>query len=771
MKERFIEIVLARPRVFIGLTVLLSLSLGLGVVFIQVDDNLMNLLPHDMPSYQIMEQIENTFGKSDFIIIALGKEGETVYRPDVLSAVGRLCDELEGVSGVDKVASLTTVNDIRSSDLGFDVVPLVERERLKEPGYIENIRQRIQENHLFQGFVSEDERYAAITLTLDVDAREDVVMERITRVTKRYEPEYQVYISGMPYIRGYVGKAVRSDVASLLRLVLLILFAVIFFSLRTLKGTILTMAVIGLSVLPTMGLMGLLKVKFTLINTSMPVILLAVACADSIHIITHFLHKYRGGLRDVKHAIALTMSELLLPVVLTSVTTLLGFLSLTPSEITALLPYGLLIGFGVVWAWVLSVTFLPAMISIVRWPEHSYRQTFQSGLGGTSFHKAGAYLVKHARGILVGAVILVIAAAMGIPRLNVEVNVEKFFTPDSPIRQMASFIDDHFTGSTNIAILVDGDIKDPAVLQEMLDVQSFAEAYPDVGETLSIADMIVNMNRAMNGDDPSFEKVPETREQVAQLLLLYSFSGDPADFERFVTNDYDRALINVRMKSLSTSETEKMIKDLERFLVTRRDDVRVRPSGSAVFIKDLVGMVVRSSLLSIGVSLLLIFIVALVALRSFWMALLTAIPLACAVVLNFGLMGWFGIDLSHVTALLSAIVIGVGVDYAIHFMANYQLHIQRGLIGPARVLRTVEDVGKPILLNAFSVTLGFLVLLFSNFLPIRYLGGLVGLSMLTCAFGALIILPAILSLSSPTNSQVQVVPDADHVVTRGSEKL
>ncbi|BAS27296.1 efflux RND transporter permease subunit [Limnochorda pilosa] len=760
---RWIEGMLRHPRAVIAGAVLLSLLGALGITRIEIDDRLEALLPPDMESLVVWHEIEEIFGTTEPIVVAAGREGASIWDPTTLRTVDQLRARLEELPEVDSVTGITNANHLIASDFGFEVGPLLEMERLEEPGYLQAARGALGGNEMLQALVSEDEAYTLLLVTLRVDADEVAAGPAIQRVIDTLEPELDVHVAGTPFFLGVIAEEIRGDVLSLVRFVFLVLFLVVLLSLRSLKGALLTMAVIALTAMTTLGLMGWTGNKFTVANTSMPIVLLAIASADSIHIITHFLRRLRAR-GDAREAAAETVRHLMLPVLLTSVTTALAFLSLIGSPITVLGPYGYLTAIGVGWAWVLSATFLPCLLSISRWPAHGAVRGGQAALR-TFWSRLAGVVIRRRVAITGIATLLVVASALGVPRVLVEVSMTSMLSPESTLRQASSFLDERFSAGSNLSLLVTGDLYDPALLEDMLDVEAFIEGEEGVGHARSIADLVASMNKAFNGEDPAFERIPETREAVAQLLLLYSFSGDPADLERFVTTGYDRAQISVQMESLSTQRVSRMVDDLKRYLEAEKPGLRAAPTGFAVFLRDLVPLVVRSSVTSVIVALIIMVLVAGIAFRSARLGILTVVPLGATVVLLFGIMGWTGIPLSHVNALMAAIAIGVGVDYAIHFVAAYQRQGNAGRRREERVTGALMEVGPPVAFNALSVGGGFAVLLASRFVPISFLGGLVTFAMIVSALGALILIPSLLLMGREKAATRPVPSDAERPVS------
>jgi predicted RND superfamily exporter protein len=226
-------------------------------------------------------------------------------------------------------------------------------------------------------------------------------------------------------------------------------------------------------------------------------------------------------------------------------------------------------------------------------------------------------------------------------------------------------------------------------------------------------------------------------------------SGDPDDFESLVNYEYDAGLITTMMHTVSTKDVVQIADDIENFLHTGTPDLNIEISGLMMFLKDFVELVVQSSITSIFVSIGVILCISWIFFRSWKFGILSVIPLTSAVILNFGLMGWFGVDLTHFTALLTSIIIGVGVDFSIHYIAEFIRYTKNGVNKDEISYKVVNDVGYPILLDVFS-NMGFAALIFSSLIPIVHIGGLMVFAMLSTSFGTLTILATIMEMNKHT---------------------
>ncbi|UCH63267.1 MAG: MMPL family transporter [Fidelibacterota bacterium] len=752
MKQQFIQWTIRRPKLSIGLAVVLSLTLASGIWFLHIEDDIMKMLPEDIPSRIVWDEIEEQFGSTEPLLVSVGREGQSIFTPKGLATVWDLTRTLEDHPAVDEVRSLATMNRI-DSDEGFLEVSDLMPKRDINPEEIADLRDYLARNTDLGGMlVSKDEFFAMLAVVPTLDASDKELVQAVAEMTSDGPKGGNGHTGGLPFVRGTLVKLVLWEIITLMCIAVPILVFILLINLRSPRGLRMVLPVIGLSVGTMLGFFGWMSkltgsdlFNFTLINGSMGVILLTIATADSVHIMTRFFREVRQR-RDVKASVAATMDVLMLPVFLTSVTTMAGFISLVSAPLRAMIGYGITVSFGIAWAWYLSVTFLPSLMSISKWDLEG-RALRSAGTFERIIHRIGQYVLRKPRTVLLTGGLIVLVACIGIFMVRVEVNVINFFKPTAPIRQSMEFLDSHFYGTLNFAFKVEGDLKEPDVLLGMQQVQRQLEREPTVGNTASLANIIAKLHRVVMDDSAQYEVIPDSRDKVANLLTLYSMSGDPDDFSSLVDYDYRMGLVSATVKMSATEELIAMVDRIHDYVDTHQSPaLSISLSGFPVFMRDFMNVLIKSSLLSIGLSLILVIILAGIFFKSIRWGLLAVIPLASAIALNFGLMGWLGIELSHVTALFTAIIIGVGVDFAVHFIAQYRNFLKSGTSRDEVSQIAIDDVGYPILLNVAAVSVGFTALLFSEFIPMVYMGGLVIISMVSCAVGTLTLLATLVHL-------------------------
>ena len=267
----------------------------------------------------------------------------------------------------------------------------------------------------------------------------------------------------------------------------------------------------------------------------------------------------------------------------------------------------------------------------------------------------------------------------------------------------------------------------------------FVEKNNKIAVTYSIADVVKQMHRTVMDDSLKYESIPTSREKVNNLFTMYSMSGDPDDFSAMIDYDYTVGLITALSTVMTTEEVFSFVVSVSNYITTYfNENLNINVTGMIVVIRDMVIMIIQSSSLSILFSLILIGIIASIFFKRILWGFLAVVPLTAAVILNFGLMGHFNVTLNHITAILSSIIIGVGVDFAIHFISQFR-RLSQTVHEDQLSLEVIKDVGYPIILDAGS-NMGFGALLFSAFVPVQYIGGLMVFAMISTSMGTLTLL-------------------------------
>ena len=750
IRSWIIEHVLENPKKAIALPVLFTLSMGLGINYLVIDDDMMAMLPETLDSRMSWDAVQDEFGSTEVIFIAFGNKGRTVYSSESFALLWDLTKALENVNQVEKVSCITTISKIESED-GFMEISDLQPARDLSLSQIDKIKEYLLSNTTIKKrAVSESDEYLNIMVQPYEDIPHDIMRDVVVAIGDSIlSADYEIHYGGTAYITGSVPTMIRNDITILLRVGLFIMAIVLMVNLRNPFAVIMVFSVIIQSLVVMAGFMGWMvfitgseRFYFTIVNSSMPIILLTIANSDGVHFVAKFFKEMRNK-KDVKKSVEATMDTLLVPIFLTSLTTMAAFLSLSFAPIKQLMGYGICISLGIAHAFFLSSTFLPAAISLKKWDMNSKAVTRPSIFENLITY-FGKTVSTNPKSILGSGVLIATAGIIGLLYLKVDVNIASFFRQGTEFRNSIDFIDQEMTGTMDIRVRLEGSMKNPRTLNEIVNLQDMLENNKKVTTSFSIADVVKQMHRVVMDDDPDFETIPKDQGKVNNLFSMYSMSGDPEDFSAMVDYEYSVGLVTALSRVMSTEEIISIVDEIEEYVGDLKSVGSASVTGMAVVIRDLVYLVVQSSVISIVMSVILIGLITSLFFKRIAWGMMAIIPLSVAVVINFGFMGLAGIHLSHVTALLASVIIGVGVDFAIHYISQFR-RLSKISENNALTNDVIEDVGYPIILDSAS-NMSFGALLFSAFIPVQYMGGLMVFAMISTSIGTLTFLAAMAEL-------------------------
>ena len=750
LRSWFIKQSLDFPVRTIIFSLLITLFTASGARFFIIDDDMLKILPKDLDSRVSWDLIQDEFGSTEVIFVAFGKEGKSIFNPGAMATLWDLTKALEGTNQVEEVISISSASRMDNND-GFMEIDDLQSERNLNQKEVDRIQGYLDKNPTIKKrFISKDNQYFLITIQPYESGALNTFRDSITTISSPILNDYEIHYGGQAYLTGTMPELIRDDVVGLARIGVLIMTVILLANLRSIAGVTMVLMLIGLSLIAMIGVQGWVyhltgsdRFLFTLANTSMPIILLTIANSDGVHVISKFFKELRVK-KDSRKALASTMDSLLIPIFLTTITTIAAFATMTVSPIEPLFGYGIIIGAGIAWAWFLSSLLLPAVISLKKWDNNSIairrRSIFENII-----KKLGKVVLTHPKYVFTVGVAFVIIGCTGLSKIIVDVNMVNFFEPGTEIRDSMDFLDEKMAGTVDIRVRAEGDMKNPEILSSMRKLQNIMEEDEKVSTSFSIANVVEQMHRTVMDDDPSYEVIPDNQDKVNNLFTMYSMSGDPDDFSSMVDYEYKIGLITAFSKVMSTIEIFDYVEKMNREVMSlEASGLDLEFTGMIVILRDLVDMIVSSSILNIVFSLIIIGIIASIFFKRILWGLLAVVPLFSAVIINFGFMGYFGIELSHVTALLSSIIIGVGVDFSIHYISQFR-RLSRTVESDKLSREVIDDVGYPIILDAGS-NMGFGALLFSVFLPIQNIGGLMVFAMVSTSIGTLTVLAALSEL-------------------------
>ena len=536
-------------------------------------------------------------------------------------------------------------------------------------------------------------------------------------------------------------------------IVILVIMLVLYLVLRNVKSTLFTLLVVLFSVIWAFGLMAAVNIPIYAVSTMIPVMLIAIGVADGIHLYSHmylFLKEHPRATRQ--EAVKDMLHEMWRPVVMTSVTTAVGFISLLTSQVYPIKYFGIFTAFGVMMAMVFSLLLIPAAILVFGLPhaKKKIEKEDDDEAGDYLAYRFAEGVLKHKNLIYGISILIAVISIWGMTKVWINSSFLEKFERDSDIVLTDQFINEHFGGTSTLNVVLEGDhentFKEPQALKQIVEMQNDVVGHlPVVGNSFSLGDYLKRMNKVMHADSVQYDAIPDNQELIAQYLLLYEMSGDPENLWQVVTEDYKKANVTFQLKSDNSKALKSAIAIIEKYKPRfEQMGIQVNYAGSGYKALVFTDLILEGQITSLIMSLFIIIILLALMFKKISIGLIGSVPIILTALIGFGVMGLLNIPLSTTTALISSIAIGIGIDYAVHFIERYKIYAEQTGDKLKTVHLTMHHSGRAIIFNAIVVIAGFLVLLFSVFPPNRVLGAMVSLNMFTSFLGTVTIMFIIL---------------------------
>lgn len=756
--DRFYGLIVRRPKLTLLLIALLTAFFAFHARHIQLDSSIESLLPEEDPEKEYYEEVRRLYGSDEIIVVGL--VADTVYRPETLKKIARITEKIREMPEVKSVASLTNAQDVIKS-VAEDTLLIPEIPGTEE-GW-EALKGRIAEHPVYlKNLVSPDGRAAAINVTFlesitDEEFRRRGLDARIREILAGEEGPERLYYTGLPRFKVHMVDSMRQDLKYFLPLVLLCIVVVMFASFRSVRGVVLPALASLVGLTWTLGIIVLAGSRLSLGSITLPPLLLVLGTVYSLHVVAEYYELARPG-SQVREVVLETLRKTGMPVLITALTTALGFASLVVNRIVSIREMGLFSSLGILFAFLLAVTLVPALLCLLPLPKRRAEQF--SPLLSAALQSISRMDMKYRRPILLAGIVTAVLAAWQIPSIIVDSNFQSFFRKQDPIRQASDAINEHLAGSSAFYVTIDGEergiIKKWDTLRRIKDLQLYIDSLPGIEKTISLVDYCEMLDRGIQAVPPlegmgeesgghpetTFWQNPSQLDGVLQLVFLNakSISG--------VANHpvFSRTNIIARTSLSRASDVAATVEKIQEFAArTFPPELTVRATGELILHTRTSGDIVRGQIQSLGLAAGIIFIVMSAMFLSFRIGLIAMVPNVFPILVFFGLMGASGAVLSLSTNIIAAIVLGIAVDDTIHLMTRLSAQVRATADREEALLHTFSTVGKPVFYTSAILFLGFLTLCVSSFVPIREFGLLAATSMVVALAADVVLLPAILS--------------------------
>ena len=721
--------------------------------YLEVESNVVNALPETDSIVRLFNDVGKRFGSNEIGLIII--ESNNVFEPGVLEDIRRVTDTLSEMEGITSVRSLTNMTSFNVEGDNFEVDDLIS-EWPENEADAEKLKEKITKNKLVSGtLASEDGTSTLIIFNFESGKEIDKIAENVFRKINDMHLKEKVYFAGSTFLTAYIAEIISGDMMKLIPISFLLIALILYMNFHSVRGVVMPLLTAALAIIWAIGLYTLMGFKLSMVTNNVPIIILAVGSAYAIHVLNRVMQNKK---KKPKKAIINALSLITLPVILTALTTMVGFLSfIFGAYLSMIRDFGILAAMGTFFSAFLALIFVPALLAVSYPRKKGKKKAGAFAIDRKS--KMNTYflfplyklIINHPKRIVLIWVVLVLVGIGGIFKLKRSVSVSDYFKSDHPASIADHIMEEKYGGSKPLYIVFKGNIQSPEVLKGMYNFEQYLLKSPYVTGTQSVADIVKMLNKALAGED----KIPDDEMSIQQLWFLMG----QQDMSQLVSEDLDEAVVMAKFSNEGQENMKAFRKYVKSYLDTHKpDDYTIQLTGMPYVNEQLDKSLVRSQTTSLIIAVILVIAIVSLIFRSIVEGLYASAPIISTIAILYGFMGLAGMPLNIVTVLVASVAMGIGIDYSIHFISNFNLSLKKH----HNIYKAVQDAvlvsGKAIMINFFSVSAGFLVLVFSDLMPMVYFGFLIALSMFGSSMGALTLLPATILLGN----RKLIMKEAEH---------
>ncbi len=745
------KIIQWRWAVIVG-ALLLVVATASGARFLTMTTDYRVWFSSENPQLQAYEELQKIYTQDDNISFIIKPATGTVFEQKFLASVFKLTQEAWKIPFATRVDSLTnfqysfaegddlTVRDlITKPDLSPEEVAVVKTVALAEPLLLNRI-------------ITSDSTTTNINVTLTLPGENLSENAQIMAAARKLandflaeNPEARVALTGVTPLNDAFNTSGQRDVETLVPIMYGILLLVMIALLRSFSGTFSTLMVIGFSAATAMGIAGWIGISLTPVSLTAPTIILTIAIADSIHIlITMFKNMQQGDRKN--EAIVESLRVNFGPVFLTSLTTIIGFMSLNFSDAPPFRDFGNITAMGVAAAWVYSIMLLPALMAVLPVrvkPKQQEKSTLMDRLAD--------FVIRRRRPVFFAMTALSLGLIAMIPRIELNDQFVRYFDESLTFRSDTEFANKNLPGmyqvNWSLPAKESGGISEPEYLAKVGDFTDWLRAQKAVTHVATLTDVFKRLNKNMNGDDESFYKLPDSRNLAAQYLLLFEMSLPYGlDLNNQINVDKSSMRLIVTLKDISTVELRNFGKDAKLWLETNFPGAAsAKPTSTFVMFANISKRNIEGMLGGTFIAFLLISVTLMLALKSFKHGLVSLIPNLVPAALAYGIWSIFVGQVGLASAVTTATSLGIVVDATVHFLSKYmRARRTRGLDAESAIRYAFSTVGQALWVTTAILIAGFSVLSFSTFKINGDMGQLTALAIAMALLADFLLLPTIL---------------------------
>jgi len=729
--QRYANYIVNHPWRLLLVSAIVIMMAASGGKKLQFSNDYREFFSEDNPELLAFEELQDTFNKADNVMFVLAPENGDVFTPDTLALVKELTKQAWQIPFSSRVDSLSNYQHTVAEEDDLIVADLVEDAANFNEQTLNEIRDvAINEPLLVHRLVSPKGHVTAINVTVQMpglDLNEVGAVVAASRDLRdkmlAEHPNMKIYLSGLSMMDNSFGESSQADMATLVPMMFLVVVIVLGALLRSVTATLSTVIMIMSAVLFSMGSMGWLGWKLTPPSASAPTIILTMAVADAVHLLVTFLHNIRAGQTKIV-AMADSLRVNLQPIFITSITTAIGFLSMNFSDVPPFHDLGNVVAIGVMIAFVLSITTLPALMMVLPVRVRKVVTTAKPH----PMPNLADFVIKHNRCLLwgMGAIALVLISLLPMNKLDDQ--FVEYFDETVEFRRDTDFTVENLSGIYDIHYSLkqgeSGGINEPKFLQQVELFANWLRTQDKVMHVRTVTDIYKRLNKNMHGDDPRFYKLPETRELAAQYLLLYEMSlpygldlNDQIDIDKSATR------LTVTFENLHTEEVLAYEEKIATWLKTNTPEIEAVGASATIMFAHIGKRNVESMLVGTTLALVFISFILMLALRSFKVGIISLAPNLLPAGMAFGVWGLMVGQIGMSLSVVIGMTLGIVVDDTVHFLSKYlRARREKGLEAQEAIRYAFNTVGVALWVTSLVLVAGFIVLGQSHFALNAHMG-------------------------------------------------
>jgi len=749
--RRFGSFILNNRYWLIAAILALSAALAFFVPELKIEEDETTWFYNDDPVLTEYQKMEQTFITNDIVLIAYKTPG--ALQKTELAYCAALSEKLKNIPSVNEVISLSTVDDIIGTAEGLEIRPLVEN---PDASSAENsgLKQRIDRNPFFKKIlVADDYRTLGIVVRLKWEEStqkktSDLSRETIDALKKflRQESEAtgrQFFVGGNAMNNTEVSAMVERDMFRFFPLSLLLAAVVLLIIFRDLTSLIFPIVSVVLALLWTLGLKGMSGVPITPVSTTLFALINVIGIANSVHLISYY-NSVKHAHPTVRDALLETIERAGKACLFNAITTVFGFGSLCISPLPAIRNMGIFASVGIMLSFLFSFIIVSSGILLFK-PGGPARVKQVDEKRGGLLNMISSVNLHYPRTIIIICSAATLLMVFGIPNIEVESSMLEYLKKHCQLRKDAEFIDSTLAGISSVEVMLTGkedSFKDPHILNNLERLQLAVQKHPKVSMSHSIADYVKLINRALHEDEQQYYVIPETREAVAQSLLLYEMSGG-TELEEYVTTTCDIARISINTRQMNQKQRNALLDRINRFCIDNFPTLEYTVTGFDNLVYKTTQRIVSTLIQSLALALLVILLLMclLFGLRA---GLVSIVPNCLPIFFLLGLMGYGGFKLDVATAIIASIAIGIVVDDTIHYFFHFKHELSITGDRTLAMINAHRKVGSAMIFTSLILALGFLIFVLSETRILSNYGLLSCTTVIVALFGDLFLGPVLL---------------------------